>query len=358
MELMDDDDDGGGGDAAWMATFADLATLLLTFFVLMLSFANMDVIKFRMALGSVKDALGVEVEHPGDVSALATSPIEMSKRESTDKLELMEEIQLLNQVRDMIKQEGLDGEIEAELSERGVVVRVKGQVLFPLGKATLHKKASATLDTIIKLAKKMPYPMVVEGHTDSRPIRTAGFPSNWELSSARAIAAMRYIVAKGGLDPKRISVAGYAHMRPIASNKTAGGRTKNRRVEFVFLREKKRKSRKHKRKQPPPRTNGQPSGDPKSAKTAQTEAGGSNQTERSANGGTAVDVRGPRPSTPKAASPQPTTNSPVANPRDETATNGDQRDTATSSPATKPSENTQGASAPKEKIVPIPELLQ
>ena len=244
MAIDLDDDDGGGeeGGAPWMATFADLATLLLTFFVLLLSFANMDVVKFRMALGSVQDALGVNSQHPGDFAALSTSPIELSNVESAVNPDLMEQLELLKTVEQMLKDEGLESTVEANINERGIALRVKGTVLFAAGSDKLLSGAGRTLYGITEVTKKIGMPLVVEGHTDPRPIRTSRFPSNWELSSARAIATMRYLVEKGKLAPKRVSVAGYAHLRPIATNRTSKGRAKNRRVEFLFLHTAKRKT--------------------------------------------------------------------------------------------------------------------
>ena len=229
-----DDDDGGGGEAAWMATFADLSTLLLTFFVLLLSFANMDVVQFRMALGSVKEALGVQFEHPGDIAGMATSPVELSKQESTAAVPLFDELQLLERVKAVAKEKDLDDVLEAELGDRGVLIRVKGKLLFESGEATLRTLGEETLQAIADIGAEIPYPILIEGHTDDRPIRTSKFPSNWELSTSRATTALRFL-AKTGINSERLGVAGYAHMRPLVDNDTPENRSRNRRVEFVFL---------------------------------------------------------------------------------------------------------------------------
>lgn len=231
---IEEDDEGGGGEAAWMATFADLSTLLLTFFVLLLSFANVDVVQFRMALGSVKDALGVQFEHPGDISGMTTSPLELSKRESTAAIVLLDEVQLLERIKKAIKKKGLEGKVKADLGDRGVFVRIKGQLLFDVGDAKLRARGDSPLASVAELATAIPFPISIEGHTDDRPIRTSKYPSNWELSTARATAAMRYLV-DAGVDPARLGVAGYAHMRPLVANDTRANRARNRRVEFVFV---------------------------------------------------------------------------------------------------------------------------
>ena len=233
MEEEEDDDEGGG--ANWMATFSDMATLLLTFFILLLSFANLDTIKFRMALGSVRDALGVKTQHPGDKVALSTSPIEFSTKESAKQLNILNiQRRQLNQVRKKIKQKGQQNQLKAEITERGIVLRVKNHVLFPSGKAQLGKDASGILDTVIEITNTMPNPLMVEGHTDNRPI-TGKFASNWELSAHRAIQARKYIVAAGNLSPTKVGISGFADTKPIASNDTDEGKKRNRRVEFVFV---------------------------------------------------------------------------------------------------------------------------
>lgn len=234
---FDDDSGGGGGEAAWMATFADMMTLLLTFFVLLISFASMDVVKFRMMLGSVKDAMGVQYPHPGQIPAVSTSPVQLSETEGSSRLDILQEnLAILNAIRQSIRDATLDGQVEAELSERGVIVRVKGHVLFDLGDATLRPDGTAILDSIGQLSETFQTQLMVEGHTDGLPISTSQFPSNWELSTARAISAMRYFVERQLVPTDRVGVAGYADQRPIAPNDTPEGRARNRRIEFVFVR--------------------------------------------------------------------------------------------------------------------------
>ncbi len=235
MALEEEHECDGGSDAAWMATFADLMSLLLTFFVLLLSFANMDVVRFRVVLGSVRDAFGVQFEHPGDMEAVSTSIIALSKQESSPSLKIMEEIMMLQKVKKFIKESEMENLMEASLTERGVVIRIKGHILFRSGDALLRKGGGDALEPVLKLTRAMPHQLSIEGHTDNKPIKSRKFPSNWELSTARSVSVMRFLV-DNGLDPKRVNVAGYADMRPLESNSTRAGRAKNRRVEFIFLR--------------------------------------------------------------------------------------------------------------------------
>jgi chemotaxis protein MotB len=220
--------------AAWMATFADLSTLLLTFFVLLLSFANLDVKNFRMALGSVRDALGVQFRHRGDVKGLATSVVELSKEESTPNFKKLK-VEIVRKMETVIEENGFEAEIEAMVSDIGVIVRVRDQALFGPGSDELHEDSERLMAVIVELCETIPMPIWVEGHTDNTPINTRRFPSNWELSASRAAAAMRYLTETGNVPAERIRVGGYADTRPVANNGTLEGRALNRRVEFVFL---------------------------------------------------------------------------------------------------------------------------
>jgi chemotaxis protein MotB len=228
------DEESSGGGAAWMATFADMMTLLLCFFILLLSFATMDVVKFREALGSVQEALGVQFEHDGQFEAVASSPVQLDDFEANGAL--LEDRALLDELTAAIAEEGLDDQIGAEIDGRGVVVRINGQVLYQQGDAALKPASDAILARIASLVRGTEHRVMIEGHTDDVPIQTARYPSNWELSAARAIAAMRFLVDHN-VDSERIGVAGYADQRPFAPNDGPDNRAANRRVEFVFIRE-------------------------------------------------------------------------------------------------------------------------
>jgi len=250
---MSDELGGSSGPAetgapAWMATMADMFSLLLTFFVLLLSFANTDVVKFRMMLGSVRDAFGVRTEHPGDIMARATSPVEFSDSESTPHLEVFPTQTTASSGRFEAESAAMKAELDAVVDDldlgrmievlgtrRGLVVRVKGQLLFGPGSAQLRPESFVFLDEIGRLTRIFAHPLSVEGHSDDGAIRTERFPSNWDLSAARAIAAVRYLIDARQLDPGLLSVAGYGATRPLAPNDSSENRARNRRIEFVYL---------------------------------------------------------------------------------------------------------------------------
>jgi chemotaxis protein MotB len=247
------------GAPAWLATMGDLMSLLLTFFVLMLSFANMDKQLFLEAMGSIQEALGFKIEEPGQFHSMSDNMVEMSDRRSTPFIDIMNmptqnqavttEQAMMQQVEQSIAENNLARVIEAESSERGIIVRVKGHALFKPGSDVLLPESFVFLDEIVRLTEEFPYELSIEGHTDVSPISTPRFPNNWYLAAARAIAVLEYMSASGGLPLERLSAAGFAHTRPLVDGDNEEAREKNRRVEFVYLRDpqKLRESRSHKK---------------------------------------------------------------------------------------------------------------
>ncbi|HVZ34942.1 MAG TPA: OmpA family protein, partial [Polyangiaceae bacterium] len=128
---------------------------------------------------------------------------------------------------------GLRGEVEVSSTERGIVLRTGDQILFNSASTILRYEAAPVLDAVRDVAMHFSGQLAVEGHTDDRRIQNEEFPSNWELSQARAAAVLHYLLHVH-IDPTRVHVTGYADQRPLASNDTEEGRSKNRRVEFVF----------------------------------------------------------------------------------------------------------------------------
>ncbi len=245
MEEEEEAEEEGGGE--WMATFADLSMLLLTFFVLLLSFSNMDVKQFREMLGSVQNAFGVQKQIAGSVEAISSSPVELSmdqndgagfaaKPGETDTETDADTQEMMKEISKYVENQDLQDEVEVKATPRGVVVRVKEGALYQSGKAELDEKSKEILDKISGIHGKYAESVQIEGHTDNIPMKSKQYPSNWELSTARAIAAMHYMSEEGGVDKGKIGVAGYADSQPLESNDTPEGRNKNRRVEFVFTR--------------------------------------------------------------------------------------------------------------------------
>ena len=237
MEIPEDEEEVVEGAPPWMATFSDMATLLLTFFVLLLSFANMDVENFRVALGSVKEAFGVQVQTRGNIEGMTTSPVELSTVQSLPWIEKPPDVDKdTAAVAEYIKKKGLEKKIDVVATPRGIVLRIKDVVLFDVGSDELSEGADPVLKAVGEVFAAFKGDMTVEGHTDNVPIASGRFPSNWELSTARAISVMKELTSTDSIAASRVRVAGYADSKPIASNNNAAGRSKNRRVEFLFER--------------------------------------------------------------------------------------------------------------------------
>ncbi len=223
------------GAPAWMATFSDMATLLLTFFVLLLSFAELNVKEFREMLGSIREAFGVQFVTKGPVEAMNTTPVELNDVPASPLVPISDPAsKTLREVKEWIQEHELEDDVEVELTERGILVRVRDRVLFDTGSATLGPDAEPVLRRIAELAKELGSAVAVEGHTDDRPIRTKRFPSNWELSTARAASVVRWFIEKAGLPAGKLRAAGFADTRPVVPNDSPEHRSRNRRVEFVF----------------------------------------------------------------------------------------------------------------------------
>lgn len=236
--MADDEPPPEEGAPAWMSTFADLSTLLLTFFVLLLSFANMDIVKFREMMGSMQDAFGYQKENFGNWNPdqMSDSPTEAVNSE-TGTGGIQADVETLIEVQTAIEKQQAEDKVEAEVTPRGVVIRVKDNVMFSGGSDRLQKGGHDLLNNVVLLLGKFPCEIMVEGHTDDRAIQTKRFPSNWELSSSRAIAVMRYLAEIGGFEASRLGAAGFADTRPLVPNDSEVNRERNRRVEFVCIRD-------------------------------------------------------------------------------------------------------------------------
>ena len=222
------------GAPAWMCTFADLMSLLLTFFVLLLSMSSTEAAKFRAMAGSLRDAFGMR-------SDLAISPTPMSdeilphddERQGDDGSPESDELE--RELKRALEELGVEtGDMKLE-GDDSVLLRLDGDLLFASGEATLKPRALPAIDAIAKYLLGTNYMLDVVGYTDNVPISTPVFPSNWELSAARAGQAVRRLTEQG-VQPERLRAIGRAETEPIAGNDTAQGRSANRRVEFNFTR--------------------------------------------------------------------------------------------------------------------------
>lgn len=243
------EDEQEEGAPIWMITFADMTTLLMAFFVLMLSFANTDVQKFKKMMGSVRETFG-QAEKSKGAEGVGEDRFEALLREAEQKARQaggqvvppvvpgqggdtalgVEQAGLVMQ--SMFRSFGEEG-VEVTSVPGGLMVRVPGSLMFDSGSAEIRPNAGPIVETVRKMMSRYRMDLFINGHTDSVPIQTAKYPSNWELSASRASAALRFMADKG-IDTRRMVAVGYADSRPLADNGTFEGRQKNRRIEFIF----------------------------------------------------------------------------------------------------------------------------
>lgn len=220
------------GAPKWMVTFSDLITLILVFFILLFSMSQIDIVKFRTIADSFQQRQILEF-YPSVIPF--DNPSAEPEVESGEGREAEQDLNsLLSNIQSYLKENELTDVVVATRSERGVVLVLQEQALFASGEATVLPDAYPFLDKVGGLLSEIPNFVKVEGHTDNRPINTYRFPSNWELSSARASSVVRYLITTEDLDPKRFIAVGYGDTRPVAPNDKVENLQKNRRVEVII----------------------------------------------------------------------------------------------------------------------------
>lgn len=220
------------GLPAWMATFADMVTLLLCFFVLLLSFANMDTANMKMMLGVMTDAFGVQFE---DSSATNVAYSDESKRFKT-AIEREDDIkQLAASLKKFVQNENLTSESSISRDSSGVMLRVGNKAMFKPGSSNLTPAAVTILVEVVKIMNTSPFNLMVRGHTDGESLGQDLLDSNWELSATRAAACLRWILEHSRTEPRRLKAAGFASSKPLVPSTTEQNRAINRRVEFYFV---------------------------------------------------------------------------------------------------------------------------
>lgn len=249
---------------AWVIPYADMLTLLMALFLVLFAVGRVDTEKFKKMAESFRDEFGSGAgEQVVDLGGGSGSPLDggsgvldldaaavpetpsaaadeaLAEKESAEAAATAA-AEALDGVRQAVQLHadaaGLGSAIGFRTEPRGLVVAiVTDQVLFDPGRAELQADGLAILDIIADALGETSYDLAVEGHTDARPIATSRYPSNWELSTARATSVLRYLVDAHGLDPARMAAAGYADTRPLDPAATAEAEARNRRVEIVVL---------------------------------------------------------------------------------------------------------------------------
>jgi chemotaxis protein MotB len=225
----------------WLTTFNDLVTLLMVFFVLMFTMSTIDTKKMGSFQYALQSGLGILAEGTkSPVSVSKSQPInDMSHIFTQAEGERITEKgiadrKLAKAVRILSED---DHGIQVTHSDEGTRLVFEDKILFDFGKDAINPEGFPLLDKIARALIDVPYRLRVEGHTDNVPIQTRRFPSNWELSAARAVNVVKYFVQVSQLDPQRLSAVGYGESRPVVPNDTPRNRAKNRRVEILLLTE-------------------------------------------------------------------------------------------------------------------------
>ena len=217
---------------AWMDTYADTITLLLTFFILLYSFSTTDNERLQLIAAALKGeitGIPMKLEDTPDISM---EDIEQGIGEKSPYSILVEQIQ------EIIDKNALTNSIKVREEDSGVVLQLNENVLFDLGKADLKPESIQVLDTISTLIPSINNEIMVQGHTDNIPISSGTYKSNWELSTARAITVLRYFIETKGFDPTRFSATGYGEYKPLVDNSTDQNRAINRRVDILIVQQK------------------------------------------------------------------------------------------------------------------------
>lgn len=229
----------------WLLTYADLMNLLLILFILLFAYSQVDTQKFQQLSQSFSSVFGLG-DPPSAVqggsssgNSLVDFPAIMPSPVIPSQYEEQQVEGIANELSGLVEAEGLEGNVDVKLQERGVVISIRAQLIFRSGSAEVEKSSA---EDIIKIGRdilsKIPDKYIrVEGHTDDVPIKTSAFPSNWELSGARANNVLKLLVEQGGVNPKMISFIGYGENQPRVPNDSDANRAKNRRVDIVILRD-------------------------------------------------------------------------------------------------------------------------
>jgi len=218
----------------WMVTFSDLITLLLTFFVLLLTMCSLEAGKVEQFQAACSEAMGVLLE--GKYSEVQDRIITSSKRRIDEQALKMENIlKQFSGIKTMLISEDKGGKLKFKDLERGLSIVMKNDLLFNSGKSEINPEGISVLRDIGSKFGKFEGKVIVEGHTDNVSISTEKFPSNWELSISRAVNIVRFLAEEVGVKPIKMSAMGYADTKPVVSNDTPENRRRNRRVEIILV---------------------------------------------------------------------------------------------------------------------------
>jgi chemotaxis protein MotB len=243
----------------WLVSYADFITLLFAFFVVMYAISSVNENKYRVLSGSLVNAFQRNVSEIKQPAATIPSPVEADleldpepeeatdpAREQADETPDLDEHEkekfirqkkmrvMANDIMHVLAPLVQDGRVSVTQSVQGIAIEINASVLFSPGHAQLAENSIQTLRAVAAVVQGHEHEIQVEGHTDNIPIHTLHFPSNWELSTARASSVVRLFIGNG-VNPQRLTAMGYGENRQVASNETPEGRARNRRVTIMIM---------------------------------------------------------------------------------------------------------------------------
>jgi chemotaxis protein MotB len=221
------------GRDRWLVSYADLVTLLLALFTTLYAASTLDARKLDPIAASFRDAVDARPVVAAPASSEAAKPVIVPPVEIVARLKAFEDlkVRLAHELEDAVRQQRL----EIAIDGRGLVLSLPEEATFPVGTADVTPAARELITRLADKVAPLPNLIRVEGHTDDVPIRTPRFASNWELSTARASAVVALLIGSVGIDPARLSAAGYGEFHPRVPNSSAENRARNRRIDLVVM---------------------------------------------------------------------------------------------------------------------------
>ena len=227
---------------AWLLPYSDLMTLLLALFICLFAISQTDQTKLVQMAQAFTAAFNMGgpsfFDKAGPSNSMQREVISSEDAGNAAYIQENQQLQDLQaQLEQYIQENNLQDQLSTQLAEEGLMIRIKERALFPSGSAELVAESQRIGPIVAGLLAAVPERVLISGHTDTDPISTAQFPSNWELSSVRAMTFMKYLLSiNPNLNPARFSAIGYGEYRPIAPNDTAENKQQNRRVEILIAR--------------------------------------------------------------------------------------------------------------------------
>jgi len=234
MRIRSNNSESHPTNGIWLTTFNDMMTLLMVFFVLLFSMSTVDMKRFKHFHGELQSALGILDAGQKTAVGVVESEPPITKTSPEDEVgeqpppEVAAEVRALRSLSERLG-------LPSSWSPRRIQITLEDALLFGSAQTRFNQAALPVLGEVAAALAKIQGQILVEGHTDNRPLVSARYPSNWELSTARAAQVVKYLIQTNQVAPQRLAAVGYGDSKPIVSNDTPAGQATNRRVEIVLL---------------------------------------------------------------------------------------------------------------------------